>query len=89
MQVAIIGVQEQRTHEENTIIQRQYLSSNNTILVCDAKLDFHQPLLQSSVSHDPSEIINTVQKYGSVISSILYFLQESNTLLSSSFGQFV
>ncbi len=28
-----------------------------TISSCDAKLNFQQPLLQSSVSHDPSEII--------------------------------
>ncbi len=29
----------------------------NIIDFCDAKLSFQQPLLQSSVSHDPSEII--------------------------------
>ncbi len=28
----------------------------NTIYLCDAKLSFHQPILQSSVSHDSSEI---------------------------------
>ncbi len=29
----------------------------HVIYSCDAKLNFHQPLLQASVSHDPSEII--------------------------------
>ncbi len=30
---------------------------SNVICSCDTKLNFYQPLLQSSVSHDTSEII--------------------------------
>ncbi len=48
---------------------------------CNAKLNFHQPLLWSSVSHDPSEIILIYYQYAdllimletAVLLNIIYF----------------
>jgi len=39
-----------------------------------AKLIFHQPLIQSSVSHDPSEILNMLIWCSSDICVVKYFI---------------
>ncbi len=56
---------------------------------CDAKLNFHQPLLQSSVLHDPSEIIlicwyiiNVVNSCIAYIWNLWYFCQDSELVYS-------